>query len=117
MTAKQLRDWQIYAELEPFDEQRQDVRIAQVVQTLVNIHRDPKKGKAVTIKDVLLEFNKPIGEMDKEAETPMEQWKRFETVFLFAANMLPRSAPVGETPEEKKAREAARPYMALAKTG
>ena len=44
MQPEQLRDWQIYAELEPFGEEREDLRTAYIATLLYNIHRDSKQS-------------------------------------------------------------------------
>lgn len=57
MTAMQLLEWHVYAELEPFEEERQDLRFASIVQTLANIHRDRKrKTQAYTLDEMSLKF-------------------------------------------------------------
>jgi hypothetical protein len=42
MTWEQLLEWRTFEELEPFGEERDDFRAAQIVQALWNIARDPK---------------------------------------------------------------------------
>lgn len=54
MSFKQFREWIAYAELEPFDESRDDYRIASIVATLINLKRG--KRKAVSVDDVRLLF-------------------------------------------------------------
>ncbi len=68
LTAKQLRGWEHFAELEPFtvfNELRADYRIASIVQMLANVNRG-KKQKAYSLKDFLLNF-------DQEAKAPTKQ--------------------------------------------
>jgi hypothetical protein len=55
LTAKQFRDWEIYASLEPFNELRQDYRIASLAVLHANLHRDPKTTP-YTIEQFLLNF-------------------------------------------------------------
>jgi hypothetical protein len=58
MSARQFEEWQIYAELEPWGELRQDLRIAHVVSTLVNLQRDSTKHpEPYPIADFLLRFD------------------------------------------------------------
>jgi len=64
ITAKQFRDWEFYAALEPFDETRQDLRAASLETLLANLNRDPKKP-AYKIEDFLLRF----GEREKQSNT------------------------------------------------
>lgn len=56
LTAKQLKAWEHYAELEPFDETRADWRAASIVTMIANVNRDPKK-KGYAMKDLVLKFN------------------------------------------------------------
>ncbi len=58
LTAKQFRDWEVYAALEPFDEKRSDFRAAQIVQMLYNVNRG-KNVKAITLEECLLQFELP----------------------------------------------------------
>lgn len=45
MTAVQFREWIEFYRLEPFGEDREDLRIATVVQVLMNVHRDSKRRR------------------------------------------------------------------------
>lgn len=46
MTARQFREWSVFAELEPFGEDREDARFGSIVQIISNVHRDRKKKRA-----------------------------------------------------------------------
>lgn len=47
----------MFDELEPFGEERADIRAAQVVQALWNIHRDPKRNpNGWPLTDFILAF-------------------------------------------------------------
>lgn len=55
ITWEQLREWQTYAELDPYIEERADLRSAQICATLANINR--RKGAApYKVEDFLLKF-------------------------------------------------------------
>lgn len=57
MSWRQFREWQAYAELEPFDEARGDIRVALLACLLANIHRDSKKRSVpYELTDFLLSF-------------------------------------------------------------
>ena len=43
MTAKQFHEWMVFAELEPFGEDREDARFGSVVQVLTNVYRNSKR--------------------------------------------------------------------------
>jgi hypothetical protein len=59
ISAKELRDWEIFAAVEPFGEERADIRSATICCILANINRDPKKTSAFEIKDFLPKFDPP----------------------------------------------------------
>ena len=58
MSVTDLRTWIAYYELEPFGEERADLRSAQIVTTLANIHRKPRTP-AARIKDFVLQVGEP----------------------------------------------------------
>jgi hypothetical protein len=59
MTTRQFQEWRAYADLEPFDEERADLRAASIVAALVNGRR--RKGqRAVTLQDCTLRFVEPV---------------------------------------------------------
>ncbi len=58
LTPQQFRYWQVYAELEPFDEIRADVRSAKIEAALYNINRDTKKHpKPFPLEDFLPDYD------------------------------------------------------------
>jgi len=64
-------DWITYAELEPFDETRQDARTAHIVTTLNNIYRDSKKRPDPYPVE---RFMIPFGDAPKHA-APQQDWR------------------------------------------
>jgi len=56
MTVRQFQEWRAYADLEPFDETRADLRSADVVRTLINLFGRKKGARAVPLKDCVLQF-------------------------------------------------------------
>jgi hypothetical protein len=55
LTARQFVEWIEFGNLEPFSEERADLRTASIVATLANVNR--KKGaRRVTLKDACLLF-------------------------------------------------------------
>lgn len=69
LTAKQFRYWEMYDEIEPFSDRRDDYRIASVCQMLYNVNRG-KNQKPLPLKDFLLKFDaaeeKPRGQSVQE---------------------------------------------------
>lgn len=68
ITAKQFRDWQHYASLEPFDETRADYRAASIVSMIYNVNRG-KDDKVMTIEDARLKFE----QSEKRKQTWQDQ--------------------------------------------
>jgi hypothetical protein len=85
LTAKELRGWEMYHELEPFGEERADYRAASIVQMLYNINRG-KNQKALELKDFLLAF----GEQEpKQKQTPEQQFAILKVLAAMHANDVP----------------------------
>jgi hypothetical protein len=62
ITAEQFMDWKFYAELEPFDEIRQDYRTAWIVKALWDIARDRKAHpEPFPVEQFLLRFGEDSG--------------------------------------------------------
>lgn len=81
-TARQFFEWQAHAETDPFEERRQDYRIASIVSMLANINRDSKKHpKPYVIEDFLLKFG--------EQEGPKQQtWQDQKSIMMMWAQVL-----------------------------
>jgi hypothetical protein len=97
MTTRQFQEWRAYADLEPFDEERADLRAAHIVQTLLNLHR--KKGaQPFQLKDCVLRFS-PV-----EASRPSSpEQARAEVRKTMDLLMLIYNAPAG-APKPARAR-------------
>lgn len=68
ITWRQFLEWWMYAELEPFSEEREDLRNAYIVTTMANLNR--KKGKKpFQIADLVL----PFGDTPKRRQSWQEQ--------------------------------------------
>lgn len=59
MSSRELTEWHAYAQLEPFGEERADLRQAITTAMIGNAHRDPKKGKAFDAYDFMPYTDKP----------------------------------------------------------
>ena len=70
LTAKQFLEWQAYAALEPFGEERQDYRIASICSVMANIHRGSGK-RAFEIEQFVLKFG----------DQPPKQPKTWQEIF------------------------------------
>ncbi len=54
MSAKELTEWMAFSTIEPFGEERADFRAGSIVHAVVSPHL--KKGKKLTLKDCMLNF-------------------------------------------------------------
>jgi len=71
LTAKQFMGWEHYAQLEPFNELRDDYRFASIVQILANLYR-AKNQRPYSLQDFVLQFGEPE-EAKKTTQTPEQQ--------------------------------------------
>jgi len=97
LTRRQLLEWRAYADLEPFDEQRADLRSAQIVAAIINKGR--RRG-FVTVKDCLLPFSRPApAAKARTPEQAREQFKRAMNLIV-AMHNEPRKRP--SKPQERR---------------
>jgi len=82
MTAKRFMEWEQYAVLEPFNELRQDYRIASVVQMIANVNRGSKE-QAYKLQDFLLKFGEPENKPRKQT---WEEQLTFAKIIAMAHN-------------------------------
>lgn len=80
MTLRQFEEWRAYADLEPFDEQRADLRAASIVQTLYNLFGRKKGQRAVKLEDCVIRFGK--GGAAKKASDPKAIARVLDTLML-----------------------------------
>lgn len=66
LSSRQLSEWMAYDRLEPFGEERADLRAGVVASVIANVNRG-KKGKAYSPQDFTLKFG------EQEAEEPYKQ--------------------------------------------
>jgi hypothetical protein len=90
MTLDQFHEWMAFAELEPFDETRADVRASSIRSTLAELRRDPKKrAEPFSFVDFLIPFgDEPRVERPKIAP-PQQSWqeqKFYAMMFVAEAN-------------------------------
>lgn len=79
MTWEQFQEWRAFDELEPFGEERSDIRSAQIVQALWNIARDVKKNpQGWPLSDFVLAFGdapRPsLGQSIETQELLIDAW-------------------------------------------
>lgn len=80
-----------YAELEPFDETRADVRAASICSLLANIHRDTKKKREpFTIADFLLVYGDDVKPASPKKRQTWQEQKLIGQMMAIAFNEPPR---------------------------
>lgn len=71
ISSRLLSEWMLYAQVEPFGEERADLRSAIVASTVANVQRDPKQQREpYTAQDFMPRFEPP------EEPDPEERWRR-----------------------------------------
>ena len=66
MSSQQLIKWMLYAQLEPFGEERADLRMGYLANHIYNMNRDPEKSPELTPQDFMPKFGKEPEVMSKE---------------------------------------------------
>lgn len=102
MTVRQFQEWRTYADLEPFDETRADLRSADVVRTLLNLFGRGKGKAPFPLKDCLLRFGEDGGP-DKKA-TP--QQARAQVMRTMQILMAIHNAPQKTTAKANRKRDS-----------
>jgi hypothetical protein len=70
MTEAEFRQWMAYYEIEPFGEERQDLRFANLCLLVARLWGDKKKTKGLKVSDFMLKFG-------PSAQQSIEQMKMF----------------------------------------
>lgn len=86
MTLTQFEEWKVFYDLEPFDEEREDLRFASLTQAIYNVNRNPKKRSSpFTLEEVRLRFG--------DAKPRQKSWQEMEAIgkaFAMAHGAVPR---------------------------
>jgi hypothetical protein len=81
ITKRQFLEWHAFSELEPFDAERDDIRVASIVQALMNIFRDRKRRSSpFTLDEAVLRF----GDAPKR-EHRQKSWQSMKMMTLMIA--------------------------------
>lgn len=79
MSERELQEWQLLEQLEPFGEVKEDYRAASICLTLYNVNRT-KDSKELSVEDFMVKFERSDQESDDE-DTP-------DNAFMALAEML-----------------------------
>lgn len=94
MSWEQFRGWLAYSQIEPFGEERGDLRAGIVASVIANVNRDPKKGKAFQAKDFMPRFGEDESSSVRSSRRPVtdaDEWKRnMNKARLFAQALAAR---------------------------
>jgi uncharacterized protein DUF4035 len=72
MTSRQFSEWMVYASLDPFDAEREDMRVGLIVSAIYNVNRDRKKrAKPFTITDCMPLF----GDAAPQKQKKVADWR------------------------------------------
>ena len=72
MSARQFHEWRAYADLEPFDEERADIRAASIVQATYSVHRR-KGAPPVKLKDCVVQFGAGAADSPKTVQQARDE--------------------------------------------
>lgn len=90
ISVRQFQEWRAYADLEPFDEKRADLRAASVVQAIRNQVRG--KGRpAVKLNDCVLPFDDDPGARPPSVEAARKQVRQTMDVLVAMFNRPKRA--------------------------
>ena len=73
MDVRLLQAWMAYAAIEPFGEERADLRNAMMMALTANVHRDHKKSSPAKAQDFMPDFEKAALQ-EQNRRTPAEVW-------------------------------------------
>lgn len=82
----ELLEWMEFADLEPFDEERADMRAGSICATIANVNRDPKKrAAAFTAADFALSFG--------DKQRPRQTWQQQKAIGQLLVGAFNNVAP------------------------
>lgn len=92
MSARELQEWRLYADIEPFGDARADHRAALIAQNAVNIHLKPRDR--LPLDKFLLVFTRTERDAiaTKPADDPASLMRKFKR---FTRNLKPDGANSG----------------------
>lgn len=91
MPAPLFLEWAQYEQNEPFGEERADLRISALMQTIVNLHRDQKRyRKPFPLDDFILRIGDAAPAAPVRTQTPKQQFNILKAIALAYAKKKPQ---------------------------
>jgi hypothetical protein len=82
MSSREFTEWQAYFALEPFGEERADIRAALVASVIANVNRNPKKRSSpFAVKDFMLRFGEAAGSREQSVEQQLSLVEMLNAAF------------------------------------
>lgn len=99
MTWAQYRSWQEYFSVEPFGEDRADLRAGTIAATIANSHRDPNlKPQPFTSQDFMPDFD---GSRTKSKPMRRQEWAQVKSMAKARAAGGAFAPSDGDTPKRR----------------
>lgn len=105
LPAKLAVEWATYEELEPFGEERADLRTAALLQLLTNIYRDTKKWPTpFPLSEFMLRVGDSGPPPPRRTQTVKQQFNVLKAIAMAYAKQKPQAPRPGPAP--RRGREA-----------
>ncbi len=101
MSIRQFGEWRRYADLEPFDETRADLRAASIVQALAELLLPRKGRRKIRLEDCVLQFKPREPAAKRTPEQIRAEVTRTMTIMMAIQN---RKKPQPEKRKRKRKR-------------
>ena len=92
LSSRQISEWMAYYALDPFGEERADLRAAMVMALLANINRDPERRKEpYTPEEFMPRFDGPSRE-PSPTEATGQTWEQQKALMMALTGASPKTA-------------------------
>lgn len=117
MSGRQFLEWQAYAELEPFGEERADLRLAAILRMIFAVNRDTKVVPNVpSVSEFYASFLADLQERprveDKQKPTGIAKTQTWQEQKALLLEFAVRQAAAMEAEQRREARIAAKARVA-----
>lgn len=94
MSARQFHEWRAYDDLEPFDEERADIRAGSIVQAIFATAPGRRRGSPpIKLMDCVVRFGSGAAESPKSVEQAREEIVKTMDLLAAIFNSEPQKAP------------------------